>query len=255
MPREQLHVVTGHPYSDIGKGWLAAAIAKQLKNPVLFKIDPMLNPAFPEELGVSIEEGTIVTDDARTYLDRGFDFPPEQNVVSGDFLAKTLGLDAVKTGIMNGETPKITWSDLSVRLANHLKSMIGDKNSIIEMGGCPDDMEANYLPGVIRLLSHFYETSVHILTCFTYTNIKGKNDVKTRMAVRAVIETMQAYWNLPLHTLWIRRASVPEDVSDEKLQEATKKVAFKLQLDPKKIVYVPNLSKPEELDDYVKTRF
>lgn len=255
MAKEKLHVVTGHPYSDIGKGWLTTSIAKQLNNPILFKIDPMLSPSFPAELGYSLEKGSIVSDDAKTYMQRGFDFQPEQNIVIGNFLRKNFELEAINEGILDGEVSKITWSDLTVRLADFLKEKIGKRDSVIEMGGCPDDMEANFLPGVIRLLSHFYETNIHILTCFSDTTINNKVDPKTRVAVRAAIDTMQAYWNLPLHTLWIRRASVPKDIPDTTLKEATKKIAFKLQLDPNKVVYIPNVSKPEDLDFFIKTRF
>lgn len=256
MKDKELHVVVGHPYSDLGKGWLAASVASKLDTPVIIKIDPMLSPGFPEKLGIQLtEDGKVVSDDARTYLKLGLDFKPENNIVAGEFLASALGENAIAEGILNGEVPKITWADISVRLANHLKTMIGENNAVIEVGGCPDDEESNYLPAVIRLLSHLYETSIHVLSCYTHTSVNGKDDPKTRLAVRAVVETMQAYWGLPLHTLWIRRANVPETVSDEVLHAATKKVAFKTQLNPKQVVYVPNLSSPVELSQYIEPEF
>lgn len=73
------------------------------------------------------------------------------------------------------------------------------------------------------------------------------------MPVRAITATMQSYWGISIESLsvYVRRANVPDDVSDALLSAATKKVAFKAQLRPEQVRYIPNLQAPEQLDEYV----
>lgn len=127
----------------------------------------------------------------------------------------------------------------------------GTNNAIIEIGGCSDDQEAGVIPGAMRLLDGIYPVGIHIVTKFDFTDNQGILDVKTRSAVRAIEETMRRYWNLPLRTAYIRRYHVPESIPDDVLETACKKIAFKTQINPKRIVYVPNVEHQEDLDAYI----
>lgn len=252
----ELHVVVGHPYSDIGKGWITSSVAAQLgsETPVL-KIDPMLSPAFPHELGV-VMDGAVVTDDVNTYTARGLSFKPERNIVIGGWMAEALGCAALSAGRLGSEAPKITYADLEKRLASTMNDLIGEGNTgVIEIGGCPDDQEA-YLPAAaVRAMSHSRRVMLHLVTAFDYSSFNdGRIEAKTRPPVRAIESTMKTYWGTPLDALrvYVRRANVPTKISDEILKNAMNKIAFKTQLDPNQVTFVPNVSSPEELDEYVK---
>lgn len=165
----ELHVVVGHPYSDIGKGWVASSIGAQLgsETPII-KIDPMLSPGFPAELGISIG-GTVVTDDAVTYARRGLGFHPDRNIVLGGWMRESLEKQALDAGVLGGEAPKITYADLSYRLAETLRTALENRSGVIEIGGCPDDQEAVLPASAIRALSHDNDVRLHLLTAYDYT--------------------------------------------------------------------------------------
>lgn len=251
----ELHVVVGHPYSDIGKGWVASSIGAQLgEDTPVIKIDPMLSPGFPEELGIPMGD-SVVTDDAATYQSRGLEFTPERNIVMGGWMSRALGESALLGGVLGKEAPKTTYADLSYRLADTLRELLQGKDGVIEMGGCPDDKEAVLPADAVRVLSHERDVKLHLLTAYDYTTkAERQYDVKTRLPVRAVASTMGTYWGTPLDNLsvYVRRANVPDDVTDETLQAATRKVAFKSQLRPEQVRYIPNLQSPDQLDAYVK---
>lgn len=252
-----IEVVIGYPYSDIGKGWLTSSIGAQMEKPLIIKIDPMLNEGFPESLGVVID-GICVTDDARSYMQRGLSFAPEHNVVMGKFLADALQKSPVAEGLLKKDIQKLTYADISTYLAEYMLKMMLEsetQNTIIEVGGCPDDPEAKAIPGAIRLLHEKYQAGIVLLTRFDHSDAGGKLDVKTRGPVRAIEATMREYWNLPLDAVFIRRANVSPSITDEALGDACRKVAFKTQINPKKIAYLPNVEKLDDLDQYVKQMF
>lgn len=253
--RPELHVVVGHPWSDIGKGWVTSSVAAQLgeDTPVL-KIDPMLSPTFPAELGVTMGGG-VVSDDVRTYEERGLSFLPERNIVIGGWMAEALGTAALAAGRLGSEAPKITYADLEQRLASTMENLIGEgQTGVIEVGGCTDDQEA-YLPAAaVRIMSHERDLRLHLVTAYDFSTLaEGQHEVKMRPPVRAIEATMKTYWGTALNslTVHIRRANVPEDIDDDTLRQATKKVAFKTQLDPRRVKFIPNVSSPSELDEFV----
>ena len=253
---KSLHVVVGHPYSDIGKGWIASAVGANLgaATPIV-KIDPMLSPEFPHELG-TIVDGEVVTDDALTYASRGLSFSPKMNIVMGGWTAGALRESALGQGILGGEVPKITYADLAHRLAGDICALTLDRSAVIEIGGCPDDEEAVLPADAVRVLAsdHDYQVSLHVVSAYDYTTSSQRgHDVKTRMPVRAIEAAMKSYWGVSLDSLraYVRRANIPDDVTDERLRDATEKVAFKTGLKPHQVKYIPNLSRPEELDEYI----
>lgn len=252
-----IKVVVGYPYSDIGKGWLTSSIGVQMKKPLIFKIDPMLNKEFPKSLGVFVN-GICVTDDAHSYMQRNLPFSPECNVIMGKFFADTLCKPPIANGLLKNDIQKLTYADMSAYLAEYIRELMQKfkkENAVIEIGGCPDDMEAKTIPGAIRLLHERYQVGIILLTRFDHSDVGGKIDVKTKGSVRAIEETMREYWNLPLGCVFIRRASVPLSITDEVLEDACKRVAFKTQVNSKKIVYLPNVEKIDNLDQYVRQMF
>lgn len=254
--RKSLHVVVGHPYSDIGKGWIASAVGASLgKSTPVIKIDPMLSPHFPHELGILVDD-VIVTDDAATYASRGLEFSPNMNIVMGDWMARALQHPALNQGVLSNEAPKITYSDLAFRLASDICLLIKHQNAVIEVGGCPDDKESSLPADAVRVLmsTYDYQVYLHVVSAYDFTTSKERgHDVKTRMPVRAIETAMQVYWGVPLVNLkaYVRRANTPDDVTDEQLRAATAKVAFKTGMRPNQVVYIPNLSHPKELDAHI----
>lgn len=140
----------------------------RLRNTYFIKIDPMLSPGFPAELGISIG-GTVVTDDAVTYARRGLGFHPDRNIVLGGWMRESLEKQALDAGVLGGEAPKITYADLSYRLAETLRTALENRSGVIEIGGCPDDQEAVLPASAIRALSHDNDVRLHLLTAYDYT--------------------------------------------------------------------------------------
>lgn len=255
MKKPELHVVVGHPFSDIGKGWLSSCIGRSLgSDTAMIKIDPMLSPEFPKDLGVAVDD-KIVTDDAATYLSQGLSFRANQNIVLGGWMAKNLQLGALDEGTLAGEVPKITVTDLSYRLADDLENLIQDNRAVVEMGGCPDDPESVIPIGAVKVLAQRRKVRLHLMTAFDYTTrFDDNHDAKTRPPVRAINETLKSYAGIAMRNLsvYIRRNHLPMSVSDERLTEASRKVAFKTFMPPQQVRYIPNLASPAELYKYLE---
>lgn len=255
MKKPEFHVVVGHPFSDIGKGWLSSCVGRSLgPDTAMIKIDPMLSPEFPRDLGVPVEN-TIVTDDAATYQSQGLHFHPDQNIVLGGWMAQHLKFSALEEGILAGEVPKITVTDLSYRMAEDIERLTAGNKAVIEMGGCPDDPESVIPIGAIKVLARKRKIRLHLMTAFDYTTRDDDNhDAKTRPPVRAITETLRAYAGIALRdfSVYIRRNHLPASVPDERLVEAGRKVAFKTFLLPQQVRYIPNLASPAELYNYLE---
>lgn len=253
--RLQIHVVVGHPSSDIGKGWMAAALAVKLglDTPVI-KIDPMLSPSFPAEIGFDLG-GVVVTDDAATYLGRGLTFNPSMNIVMGQWLCQTLQEPAHEQGRLDLNPLKNTHVDLGYKMAANIDTLAAGHNTVIEVGGCPDDDETIIIAHAVRILlgRYRYEVYLHVVTAYDVAANAGGPTFKIRTPVRALRTSLQTYYGVSLQNvrLYIRRANLSDIFTDQQLKEATVAVAFKLGLRPEQVKYVPNLTRPEELDAYV----
>lgn len=253
--RKDLHVVVGHPYSDIGKGWVAAAIGSNLglSTPII-KIDPMLSSSFPRDIGVLVD-GEIVTDDATTYTSRGLSFSPKMNIVMGEWMRRAFQESTSNQRALNGEIFKATYSNLAHQLASDINDLAKGKSAVIEMGGCPDDEEATLPANAIRVLAgvYGYRVFLHVVSAYNVTS-KGRGyRLRNRMPIRAVKTAMQVYWGVSLADLkvYARRADVPSDISDERLMDESAEVALRIGCRPDQVKYIPNLSGPEELDKYI----
>jgi len=251
----ELHVVVGFPSSDIGKGWTAAALGVRLgADTAMIKIDPMLSPDFPADIG-SVVDGSVVTDDAATYLSRGLKFSADMNIVMGRWLAGALGLTPLESGRLDDNPLKNTFVDLGYRLADDLAALAGGRDAVVEIGGCPDDDEAGLVTHAVRVLLGRYRDRlfVHVVTELDPATDRDGPTFKIRTAVRAVRTVLRTYYGVPLWNVrvWVRRASVPGSFTDEQLRAAMVPIAFKLGLAADQVRYVPNVARPEDLDQVV----
>lgn len=244
---KQLHVVLGNPHSDIGKGWLASSLGFQLGlETVMIKIDPMLSLKFPSHVGVRLDHA-IVTDDAATYIKRGLKFTHLQNIVIGKWMHQQLG--------QFGHVPKVTYIDLAYSLADHICALLGAHHGVIEIGGCSDDGEVGLPSSMVRALQQYgYDVRLHLISLYDFIpTANGAYDIRPRTAVRAIEETMQHYWGLSLKNLsvYVRRENVPANVPDQTLIKVAHEIAGYTYLSSGQVRYIPNLTSPEELDQYI----
>lgn len=248
-----VRIIVGHPYSDIGKGWLTSSVAVHMENPLLFKVDPALMEKMPDGFGIPIN-GTYVTTDAATYTKRGHSFSPEQNFFIGKMIAQGIKKAPLQKGLLaNDRTPIITHTDISAELASKISKQMKKaktQDALIEIGGCPDDPEAMPIPAAIRMLDQEFGASVILLTKFDFNNEDGQHHIKTRGSTRAIETTMKAFWGLKLNSVFIRRAGLPKTIKDHELEAACQKVAFKSQIHPDRVVFLPDVNQPEELDQF-----
>lgn len=122
------------------------------------------------------------------------------------------------------------------------------------MGGCPDDPEATIPIGAIKALARDRKIKLHLITAFDFTSKPDEtHDVKTRPPVRAINETLGVYGGIALNnfSVYIRRGNIPLSLTDERLVEASRKVAFKTFMRPSQVRYIPNLASPDVLYTYL----
>lgn len=268
-PLESILVVVCYGISDIGKGWLTAAIAGLSPDHTLpLKIDPLLNLSFPQHLGLPIrtlcEETEVaafmqigradsgdfrVSEDLGTYRAAGVKVYPECNIVAGDLINRFLNSPDVY--VRPGEIKKRTFNDLSRFLAEEITSIVRARTPIrliIEIGGTVEDSESIYIPGAIRFLAQpdllGVTPEVILLTYFDYaeSSEEGRYRVKTQHIRRGILQTSRAYYHLPLKACFARRRHIPEAISDDVLRRDLCNVAYETQIASERIILLPNIS-------------
>ncbi len=267
---QNVFVIVCNGISDIGKGWLTASIGRLAPESTLpIKIDPLLNLAFPPKLGIEInnlcdqedidtfvdkgraESGDFrISGDFEIYKDAEMKIYPECNIVAGDLIKRFLESNAGE--IRPGEIKKRTFNDLSRFLANEIAEIVDKrkpKTLLIEIGGTIEDNELIYIPGALRFLSRTeylnIDPEIILLTYFDFAepHIEGAHRIKTQYIRRGIITVSKAYYGLPLKACFVRRRHVPIEISDDVLKKDLKNIAYETQIDPDKIIFLPNVKK------------
>ena len=270
QPLEKIYVVVCDGISDVGKGWLTAAVSGlDPQHTMPIKIDPLLTLSFPQHLGIPIQElcapadveafiqqgrasskAFKISEDFGTYRDVGVSVYPECNIVAGDLINRFLNSPNVE--IRPGEIKKRTFSDLSHFLAREITAIVrahSPKTLIVEVGGTIEDQESVYIPGAFRFLrdSEFLGLvpEILLLTFFEYAESydTGKYRLKTQHIRRGIIRASKTYYQLPLKACFVRRRNVPDTVPDEVLLKDLQNVAYETQVSPDRIVFLPNVSR------------
>lgn len=266
-----VYVVIANGLSDLGKGWLTAAIGRlNLAETLPIKIDPLLNTTFPNHIGVDassvcspealaafradygITGAYHLSDDFRTYADAGLSVYPECNVLAGriiqEFLSHEPGF------VRPGAVKKRTFNDLSLYLAQKLYGITqrhAPRILIIEIGGTVDDAEHEFMPAALRFLgqSGFLGVlpQIVLLTYFDIadSSLSGGYRIKTQQVRKGISLARKVYGGLPLKACFVRRRTVPETIPDDVLIEDLRNVAHETQLDASRLVLVPNVQKNE----------
>ena len=266
---ENIYIVMCNGISDIGKGWLTASLIGLAPETTLpIKIDPLLNLAFPEQLGIPIsslclnndiksfiQEGRAssddfkISEDFKTYKTAGARIYPECNIVAGDLINRFI--NSPNTYIRPGEVKKRTFADLSLYLAKEISKIVKDKNPktlIVEIGGTIEDHEVVYIPSAMRFLGHpellGIIPEIILLTYFEFAESYDveRYRVKTQYIRRGIAQVNQYYYGMPLKACFVRRRNVPESISTEILLSDLKNAAYETQLDPGKMIYIPNVT-------------
>jgi uncharacterized protein YbbK (DUF523 family) len=251
---EHIYVVVGSGNSDIGKGWLTAAISSVLPRALPVKIDPFLNTAFPADIGIPLN-GKIVSDDLATYQRLGLPIFPECNIVNGALLLEMLQ-QPVKTFVRRNKPviKKLTFADISELLANKLlglTNLIEDcRNLLIEVGGIVTDQENIWIPNALKLLGAKSGVLPEIVVLSYIEHSEVGFPVKTQN-VRFAIRQAQGHYRLPIKACFVRRRHVPSDVTAEQIREELQNIAYETQLDPYRIIFEDNFADVFELRDFV----
>lgn len=248
-----LNVVVGFPHSDIGKGWITTALASHIADPFVLKIDPMLEQTFPDQLGIPCEGG-IVSDDVANYRKAGVRFHKDQNILIGKAV-NTYLLDPYSIGV-SGDTKKKTWSDVACQLAMYIAKLRGDSgcsgDTLVEIGGCPDDMEAMFLPLTIRQLGLLFgvKPRMHLVTQFGIAQGKEGLEAKTREVARAIELACSQYWGTDLAGVYVRTPAVLS-LSDNMRQELFVKIAGKVGIPVSTLIHVPHVLSAMDLREFI----
>ena len=267
---ENIYIVICNGISDIGKGWLTAAITGlDPKNTLPIKIDPLLNISFPQHLGIAIDDlcdADVVRDfidqgyapngqfkiseDMGTYKAAGATIYPECNIVAGGLIKRFLESDNVE--IRPGEIKKRTFADLSRFLATEITTIAkkyNPKTVVIEVGGTIEDQEMIYIPSTFRFLGTDdflgIKPKIVFLTYFEYAESyePGKYRVKTQHIRRGLKTISQRYYELPLKACFVRRRNIPQnEAKDEQLKRDLRNVAYETQLSENRIVLLPDVN-------------
>lgn len=245
-------LVLGSPVSDLGKGWVTAAIASMKDDSLVIKIDPMLkSDGFPDGLGVE-RNGEVVTDDFETYEALGLQTSPKQNIVLGKFLADFYGRPTPL--LRPGEPKKMTTADVSHALAIEMLQQIKQsqaKHVVIEVGGIPTDLEHQILPGVFRFMSlqTLISPKIVLLSTFDYTEAKVPR-IKTQL-VRQAVRDVREYYGFDFEAVLVRRRRLPIQDQSEIEDELTT-TAYEVQVSRDKFLFVENVQTPVDLVDILK---
>lgn len=265
-------VIVSNGVSDLGKGWLAAAIGRVLIEDessgaiVPVKVDPMLNLEVPENVGVPMDEicrnkedvqefvdchgirAARMSDDFITYRSVGLNVYPECGIVSGHLIAQFLQTNP--GFVREGEVKKRTFADLSAFFAEHLLNIAERREAdtlLIETGGTVSDLEQVFIPGGLRLLGRQEFAGVTPeLVLLTYFETSEETDpdcytLKSHHIRQGIRETQSCYYGLPLIAVFARRRRVPEMLDDAMLRKELANAAYEAQLSPSRIMLLPNI--------------
>jgi uncharacterized protein YbbK (DUF523 family) len=249
-PLKQIIVVCGYGASDIGKGWLSAAIAKVLSRTQIIKIDPFLNQIFPVDIGFKLD-GEVVSDDFATYKSLNINVSAKDNVLNGQIMANVL--QAQNKYLQRGDQKKLTFSDISEAMASKLASIINlnAERVVIEVGGTIADREHVWIPDALRLLGQMLGVMPQ-LVLITYLEPSEKGfRVKTHN-VRTAIRMARSSFGLPIIACFVRRRFVPETFTSDAISCEFFNIAFETQFPVNLIFLEENYSNPQELSNFVK---
>lgn len=248
---EKILVVVGSGLSDIGKGWLTSALASDIANPLLIKMDPMLNLEFPSDLG-SKQDEKFVTDDFLTYEKMGLKTYSECNLLGGELFASYITQTESKD--KEGKIIKKTFAGLSDYISERLVCLIKKyqpSNLVIEIGGVTQDPESKPIHDSIGYLKQKTgaEVNVAVLTYFELNENNGLFEIKTRIAQEAVRSSRQ---RMPYDTsLYIRRRNIPDSIDDDQLVRKKDYIAKQTFMDPERVIFLPNVKSPFDLKKYL----
>lgn len=251
---EHIYVVVGSGNSDIGKGWLTAAISSVLPRALPVKIDPFLNTSFPADIGISLN-GKFVSEDLETYRRLGLPIFPESNIINGALLLELLQ-QPVKTFVRrDGQViKKLTFADLSELLANHLLGLTnlidGCSNLVIEVGGIITDQENIWIPNALKLLGVKSGVLPELIILSYIEHSEVGFPIKTQN-VRFAIRQAQSHYGLPIKACFVRRRHVPYDITAEQIQGELRNIAYETQLDSNKVVFEDNFADVFDLRNFI----
>ncbi len=251
-----IYVVMGSGASDIGKGWLAASIASLLEDPLVVKIDPMLNGAFPNNIGMRLGTASV-SDDFQTYKHFGLEISPEQNLIMGKVLRDFMVETETPPLLAPGKEKKLTHADVSEFTAQRIIALMKKRqprNVVIEIGGIPEDSEHVYLLGALRLLGvhSLVVPEIVMLSFFNHVNLNGRDIPKNQVIKNGVKSAMRKYAGLLLKAIFVRRNHVPLEISDDELRTELERIAHETQIAPEKFIFLDNVDSVDEEREIVE---
>ncbi len=251
IPLKQLIIVCGYGSSDIGKGWLAASIAKVVRNTQVIKIDPFLNQTFPANIGIEIDS-KILSDDLSTYRSMGIQVEPAYNIINGQILSSVMAGEEKR--LQRGDIKKLTFADLAEVMALKLLNVfrMGVERIVIEIGGTITDREHAWIPDALRFLAQILGVTPQIVLLTYLERSESGYPVKTQN-VRNAIRSARANYGLPIFACFVRRRFIPETVSSEDIRRELFNVAFETQFPINRLILEENYSSVHDLGDFISS--
>lgn len=174
-----IYVIIGSPYSDIGKGTIAAHLIRVLPNSNIIKFDGMLNSNLDNRYTARDH------DDFTTYTKYNPSLTPmpANHIIAGDLLSTFVQRFGETTEVLTF-MPHVRDFFL-VTLQQKWSELGKPKNLILEIGGTPEDYEsqAYIMPALNKLRSSLHSR----LTILLLAPLMHNGDfIKTQVVTRAV---------------------------------------------------------------------
>jgi hypothetical protein len=258
-----IYATVGDGSCDIGKGWLTAALAANMEDPLIFKIDPMLNKEFPTNVGIEFQD-KIVSDDFRTYMNAGLPVSYEQNILLGEVLSSYYQ-KYQPAAIGPNEVKKQTYADLEQYFAERIITIAqqtNPRNIIIEIGGIVVDNEQEIISKALRLLGCYTGISPELFVLTSLTHIPntgrvvegiGKLGLKTQAIRMAIRNAGKSYTGININSVFARRGLVPHNIPTSYIEDELQRVAYETQYDPRKIIFEDDVSEHHQLVNFIKS--
>lgn len=259
---ERIIVVSSHPLSDIGKGWLAASITSLLPNSAILKVDPLLNSfeiTSPTDQLASLKLST----DIPTYALFNLPLIQSQPILLGNLMRSYLDSTWIPKEVLHSyltdehfaRPDHLTFHHFADFVANQLYSLTNwdaFTTVVIEVGGVTGDLESiPIVEGIKRLAKKLHVPFCPILLSMLEHQEADKSEsgVKTRLVTHA-IDVFRYQYGEPL-AVFVRQHRSQDYSNSAVGVEIKQKMAVRSGVDPSCIIFVPTVDCVFDLRAYL----
>lgn len=248
----KVNVIVGYPITGIGKGWTTASLASLVENPLMIKIDPMLNQSQPDLASYNLE-GTIVNSDLKTYQELGLDVSADLNLHGGKILSDFFENSSQL------RNKKLTFNDVSHYLGMKLRNLYEThqkETPFIEVGGIIGCPESKFISKGLKAFSKKIMKDYNLIL-LTYLERGSKcesiYDLNTRFIVDG-IEKVNAEYGKDPDLVLLRGKDIDLKPMPGYMEKGKEILSHQTLLEKHQFMYIPNFDSVKELSEFFKER-